>query len=196
MRNAFAYHHIRALQLASACVELGARIQTVALVTGLRTAELRRLFYSDVPSASGRRTDLCNWYHEANLVLRAEACVFACICSTLVTRLRCPQGEALVQAYRLYRERCAAAPRLTFERAFNLQCNLQGVWTTSAPQLALRTCRHCGARHLAAIGDVTSDLDGCVFCKLVKGYHRLPRVRTHVQRQAMGALHRRCEQSP
>lgn len=196
MRNAFAYHHIRSLQLASACVELGARIQTVSLVTGLRTAELRRLFYSDVPSASGRRTDLCNWYHEANIVLRAEACVFANISSTLITQLECAQGEALVQAYRLYREQCIATPRLSFERAFNVQCNLQGVWTTNTPQLSLRSCRHCGSRHLAAVGDVTSDLDGCVICKLVKSFHRRPHQRSSFQRQAAASAHRRREKSP
>lgn len=196
MINGDVYEHIHALQLASECVELGARIRTVALVTGLNMAMLRRLFYRSERSACGRYADTCDWYHRGCLVVRAEACVFGSICDTLVSQLECKPSDALVCAYRLYRERCTVSSRLTFDLAFTISSELHGVWTVSSPQLVFRRCRHCGRRYMAAVGEVNSDAQGCVFCRLVKKYHQDPYLRAHFQRQCSRSDVFRPEKSP
>ncbi|MBB3122190.1 FlhC family transcriptional regulator [Pseudoduganella violacea] len=171
--------HIRALQLAKSCVALGARIRTVSRITGLSMSLLRDYFYREVPSASGRWPESCDWYHLGSTIERAEASVFGAICATLLAEQLCRPGEALVAAYRMYAERCTAAPRISFERAFNLVCDLEGIWNCSSPQLALRACAICHSRYLVSLGDCSGDQSGCVFCKLLKRYWRDTRIQAH-----------------
>ncbi|WP_256081003.1 FlhC family transcriptional regulator [Massilia sp. YIM B04103] len=179
MGAVYAETHIRALQLAKSCVEFGARIKTVSRITGLNRPLLRELFYRDVPSASGRWPESCDWYHMGSTIERAEASVFAAICTTLLTEHHYRPGDALVAGYRMYAERCVEVPRISFERAFNLVSELQGIWNCSSPQLAMRACGICHSRYLVALGDCSADQSGCVFCKLLKRYWRDTRIQAH-----------------
>jgi flagellar transcriptional activator FlhC len=179
MGSLYAETHIRALQVAKECVEMGARIRTVSRITGLNIPTLRSYFYQDTSSASGRWLESCDWYHRSNTVERAEASVFAVIFETLLVEHRCNPAEALVSAYRQYREHCAVAPCIPFERAFNLACEMHGIWIDSPPKLSMHTCQRCRSRYVVAAGDRSADHTGCVFCRLVKRYARDAYIRAH-----------------
>ncbi len=179
MGAAFAETHIRALQIAKECVEMGARIRTVSRITGLEPPILRSLFYQDTSSAPGRWLESSDWYHRGNLVERAEASVFAVILETLLVEHSCKPAEAMVSAYRLYLERCATSPCIPFEHAFNLACELHVIWDSGPPQLALHTCSQCRSRYVVAVGDRSADQSGCVFCKLLKRYPRDAYMKAH-----------------
>ena len=76
----YAERHIRALGLAKECAALGARIRTIEYVTGLAHGEIGRLFFPDRASAPrGRAPDSPDWYHNANLLNRAEASILVSI---------------------------------------------------------------------------------------------------------------------
>jgi flagellar transcriptional activator FlhC len=179
MRAAFAETHIRALQIAKQCVELGARIRTVSRITGLEQPLLRSYFYQDASSTPGRWLESSDWYHRGNLMERAEASIFAVILETLLVDHHCSPADALLSAYRLYRERCTMEPYVPFEHAFNLACKTHGIWDSGPPQLMLHTCRRCRSRYLVAVGDTSADHSGCVFCKLLKRYPVDSHVRAH-----------------
>ncbi|WP_395401156.1 FlhC family transcriptional regulator [Pseudoduganella sp. UC29_106] len=152
MSAVFAETHIRALQLAKDCVEMGARMRTVSRITGLSIKTLRSIFYLDSASASGRWPESSDWYHRNTLVVKAEASVFAVILATLLVEHRCKPAEAFVCAYRLYLERFPLKPCLPFERAFTLACELHGIWEGGPPKLTLHTCRVCRSRYVVAVG--------------------------------------------
>ncbi|MEQ7989556.1 FlhC family transcriptional regulator [Xanthomonas hortorum] len=170
--------HLRALQLAQACVELGGRVRTVSHITRLPRGELRRLFFPDPRSIPrGRPPDSPEWYHTANVLFRAEASIVG----VLYRRLRhanLPPGQALVAAYRHYRNLCGPEPRISFDRAFDLASHLDGVWITGVKSFSIAHCPQCHSEHLAAIGGLTQQADGCPFCKVIQRYRSDPRVQT------------------
>ena len=165
-----AQRHIRALQLAKSCVELGARLKTVAHLTGLSSSLLREYFFNGQPFVCGRWPDSQDWYHAATLVERAEASLLASIFTTLRSDYACPAQHAMVSAYKMYRERWTGRPSITFDRAFELISRLEGIWTHRAPQLEMHTCLLCQSRHVIALGDLSAAHAPCVFCRLVKRY--------------------------
>ncbi|MCC7704693.1 hypothetical protein IGS59_20840 [Janthinobacterium sp. GW460P] len=165
-----AERHIQALQLAKSCVELGARMKTVAYLTGLSGSLLREYFYNDRPATGGRWPSSQDWYHMATLVQRAEASLIATIFYSLRTEHACAARKAMVCAYKMYRERWNGRSSISFDRAFELIASVEGIWTHRSRQLALHTCARCRCRYLIALGDTSADHSGCVFCKLVKRY--------------------------
>ena len=165
-----AERHIQALQLAKSCVELGARMKTVAYLTGLSGTLLREYFYNDRAATGGRWPSSQDWYHMATLVQRAEASLIATIFQFLRTQHACSARKAMVCAYKMYRERWNGRSSISFDRAFELIASVEGIWTHHSSQLALHTCPRCRCRYLIALGDTSSDHTGCVFCKLVKRY--------------------------
>ena len=115
-----AERHIRALALAKECAALGARMRTIAYVTGLAHAQLIHLFFADRASAPrGRPPDSPDWYHGANLLNRTEASIFVSIYRR-IRELGFAPGEALVAGYKHYLSVCRAHPRISFDRAFDL----------------------------------------------------------------------------
>ena len=178
MATTYAERHLKALQLAKSCVDLGARIRTVAYVTGLAHKELMGIFFTDgVPIPRGRAPDSPEWYHQANLIERAEASLFAAIFSYM-GGAGCGHGDALISAYTMYLERCSMEPRVSFDRAFDIACHLKGIWVHRHPHFELGVCLRCGSKYLAALGDRSSDNGGCLFCKLVKRYPNDKRIQT------------------
>ena len=110
------------------------------------------------------------WFHHESSVWQAEACVFAAIFDGLSALERGNPGEALAAAYQIYRERSPRNARLSFERAFSLICDLQGIWLHNTPKLALTDCPKCQAKCIVSIGDRPSKYSGCVFCWLLLRY--------------------------
>jgi flagellar transcriptional activator FlhC len=171
--------HIRALQLARDCIALGARLGTVVQVTGLRAQLLRTHFFRNGGSVNGRRPESSEWVHCGNICTRAEASEFASIFMELRERQRCAPADALVVAYRIYAQGNSGRPRLSFDRAFSLVCQLLGIWQCSEASLAMHSCPQCHAQYLAEVGAPPPLATGCVFCHLLHRYPLDPRVKAH-----------------
>lgn len=170
MEFSYADRHIRSLSRARACAALGARIKTITHITGLSHCELVRLFFIDEKSAPrGRPPDSPDWYHQANLIEQVEASVFAAIFGR-IRELGFGPADALIGAYRAYADHCARAPRVSFDRAFDLVCHVHGLWARTSPQLSLNVCPTCRSQYLAALGAPAPGDTGCPFCKIVKRY--------------------------
>jgi hypothetical protein len=177
MKTTNADRHIKSLSLAKECVELGARIKTIMHITGVPHHELVRLFaIGELDVHHGRPPESSEWYHRANLIDKVEASVFAAAFLRL-SALGFGPADALIGAYKLYRERIVHVPRVTFDRAFGLVCHLCGIWVRRQSQLELSACPACHSEYLAAPGDRSACVHGCPFCKLVKRYRDDARVR-------------------
>lgn len=173
-----AERHIRALALAKECVALGARIRTVAYVTGLPHGQLTHLFFSDCTLAQrGRAPDSPDWYHSANLINRTEASIFLSIYRR-IRELGFGPTEALVAGYRHYLTVCRNHPRIHFDRAFDLASHMDGLWTVRTPSFSLVTCPTCTSQYVTSVSAHPTTNHECPFCKLVKRYRRDPRLQT------------------
>lgn len=185
MNTRYAERHIRALGWAKECAALGARSRTIEYVTGLSHGEVGRLFFSDRASAPrGRAPDSPDWYHNANLLSRAEASIVVSIYRR-IRGLGFSPAEGLVSGYKHYLAVCGVRPRIGFDRAFHLASYVDGLWIVRAPNLSLVTCPACASQYVASIGAKTVTNGECPFCKLVKRYPRDPRIQTSFPVKAM-----------
>jgi len=159
--------HARALQLAQLCAAFDARPQTIALFTGLPTKEIARYFPPE-RMRSGRFPSSPEWFHTRNLLHRAEASIVL----SLYRRIRdlgfSPQ-EALLSSFQRYRNTVSEDGAISFDRAFNLVCHLDGLWSVRERAFDLQSCRRCGSRYLATLNDMSS-INDCTFCHLVRRY--------------------------
>jgi len=173
-----AERHIRALALAKECAALGARMRTIAYVTGLAHAQLIHLFFADRASAPrGRPPDSPDWYHGANLLNRTEASIFVSIYRR-IRELGFAPGEALVAGYKHYLSVCRAHPRISFDRAFDLASHMDGLWIVRTPSFSLVTCPACASQYVTAVSAPPATSHECPFCKLLARYRRDPRIQT------------------
>ena len=142
MHTAFAERHIRSLLLAKTCAELSARVRTIVYVTGLNHAEVVRLFFVDEQSAPrGRPPESADWFdNKSNLLDKVEASILVALFAR-IRALEFGPADALVGAFKHYREKCSSGPRISFDRGFDLVCNTYGIWLADKPQLTLITCR-------------------------------------------------------
>lgn len=170
--------HIEALQVAQACVELGARVKTASCVSGIGQAELRRVFFSgDRQPPCGRQPESKDWLFErAKLLGATEASMFAVIFDDL-NASGISYANSLITAYRLYRNRCRTAPRVSFDRAFDIVCCLRGIWPLRPAELVLVRCHACGSRHLGPFAAPDTRTPQCPLCELLQRYHKDSRVR-------------------
>lgn len=165
MDTTAAERHIQALLSAKACAELGARVRTITLITGLPHREVVRLFFDDQRAARrGRPPESANWFDRSNLLDRVEASIVVALFAR-IRELGFGPTEALIGAYKQYCEKCGPTPRISFDRAFDLVCNTYGVWLSHKPQLKLADCQTCDFRFLCPAGETS-----CHFCKLIKRY--------------------------
>lgn len=170
-----AARHLRTLQVATACAALGARRRTISLITGLSVHDVHQLFFADnVDAQRGRPPDSPDWYHRTTLLERADASVFVAIFRRIRT-LGFGPADALVTGYTHYRA-VSAAPRLSFDRAFDLASHLDALWHVRAPSFSLATCPACASHYLTTLGAALAPGHDCPFCKLVTRYARDPRV--------------------
>lgn len=168
--------HLRAIRLAKQLAELGARLKTIHWITGLPPREVQRLFFADPRTIPrGRAPDSTEWYHNANLILRTDACLIG----AKYRQLRgqgLTAGEALVFAYRAYQGTTLPPYRISLDRAFNLVSYIDGIWLARTPTLSVLTCPGCACEFIAAIGTVARSGDTCPFCKLIERFpldHRI-----------------------
>ena len=166
---------LRALHVAQQCIALQARPRTVSLVSGLDVREIERNFPS-ANARAGRCPSSPEWYHSANLVQKAEASIFVSHYRR-IRDLGFSSQESLIDGYLRYRGVAGADPCVSFDRAFNLVCHLDAVWTVRERSFDLNACPHCGCRYLVPVGD-PSYVDECVFCKLVQRYPVDPRLQS------------------
>lgn len=187
METRYVERHIQSLSLAKTCAEFGARVRTISFITGLQRSELMRLLFIEGPSQCGRAPDSPEWYHQANLLEKAEAAMVVAIYRGL-RELGFGPAEALVGGFRHYREHCPQSPRISFDRAFDLVCQIEGIWVVDSPQLAVVTCTSCLSRFICAIGETPGAACPCPFCKLLKRYHFDKRVRTTFPPRALPTI--------
>lgn len=171
-----AQRHIRALALATECAELGARIRTMQLLTGLSPSQLQHLFRHPLSGPRrGRHPDSREWYHTANLLCRTEASIVVVLFKRLAARGIDPPN-ALIGAYRHYTAACKTAPRITFDRAFDLVAHTTGRWFVTGRSFSVFTCPECRSEYLTSLSLAPMTNHECPFCKLLKRYTKDPRI--------------------
>lgn len=171
--------HLSSLALARECTRLGARPRTVEILTGLNPRVIAGLMHADQCRAvRGRPPNTPEWYHTATLIDRTEASIFASGFNRLC-ELDFDASRALTSAYRHYLAICRSKPQLSFDRAFDLARQLDGLWGATERGLALSRCRTCASRYLTVAGARDSGCHDCPFCKLRARYLRDPRVQAH-----------------
>ncbi|MFT3815720.1 MAG: FlhC family transcriptional regulator [Acidovorax sp.] len=167
---------LKRIALVRECAQLGARQRTIEILTGLTARQVAAMLEADhFKAPRGRPPNTPEWYHGGTMLDRTEASVFAAI----YRRLRGLEFEplrALLGAYRHYRSVCWHAPRLSFDRAFDLARHLDGIWSAGAACFSLATCADCGSQFLADAGPATRSSLDCPFCKLQARYRLDPRV--------------------
>jgi phage FluMu protein Com len=162
------HHHFRSLDIAREALDLGARRTVVQQITGLCEGELRRVFGA-CPSLT------TNWGGRPSSVeklvqgrqLHMHASDFYNGFHHLLSR-GVPPDEAMVVAYRHYKDRHPGDARLGFDRAFSVVTSVCRLWTSAAPSLKPLRCRTCGARYLAPIGASAHDETPCTYCRVAR----------------------------
>lgn len=162
---------LQAMQQAKQLAELGARLKTIHVVTGMPPRQVHSLFFPDAQTIPrGRAPDSPEWYHSANLILRTDACLIGAKFRQL--RIQgLTAGEALILAYRAYQSATEPPCRISLDRAFNLVSYIDGIWLARAPTLTILTCPGCGCEFLAAVGTIVRPGKACPFCKLLERFH-------------------------
>ncbi len=159
---AFADIRVRSLETASECVRLGARQRTIAWITGLPTSFIFRSVFDEQHHAPrGRPPYAEDFIFRSSLKVQAEAGMFAAKYRRLTAEGIAP-GHALITAFKHY---LCVVPNssVSFDEAFFLASNLDGIWAASARTVELRKCRRCGCEHVVPRG--ASAAIGCPFCK-------------------------------
>jgi len=179
MDTTFADRQIRKQELARACVRLGASPSTVQRVTGMGRAELERLFFNgEERPKSGKRPYARDWLARSNRIVAVHASVFYAAYDDNRKHHFTP-AESLVGACDTYRQRFAKHPRLTFDRAWRIVQQTEGVWSDTKDPIRsfLVVCQACRSKYLTANGQrVDTSLD-CPFCKLEQRCNEDYRVR-------------------
>lgn len=159
---AFADTRIRSLETARECVRLGARQRTIAWITGLPTSFIFRNVYDAQHHAPrGRPPYAEDFIFRASLKVQAEAGMFAAKYRRLTAEGFAP-AQALITAFKHY---LCVIPNasVSFDEAFFLVSNLDGIWAASTHTLALGPCLRCGCLHVLPHGAVAAV--GCPFCR-------------------------------
>ena len=162
---------LQAMKLAKQLADLGARLKTIHVITGIPPRQVQRLFFPDARTIPrGRAPDSAEWYHGANLILRTDACIIGAKYHQLRNQ-GITAAEALILAYRAYQAATLPPYRVSFDRAFNLVSYLDGIWLAREPTLSILTCSRCRCEFIAAVGSVARPGETCLFCKLVERFH-------------------------
>ncbi len=74
--------------------------------------------------------------------------------------------DSLVGAYRHYRSLCEPPQRISFDLAFDLAAQTDGLRLTIEQSFSLVACPQCNSEFLAAYGATQRSKDGCPFCRL------------------------------
>lgn len=179
--------HLLAVQQARELALLGARLKTIHAVTGLPPRQVQSLFFPDSNTIPrGRAPDSAEWFHGANLIVRADACIVGVKYHQL-RQLGLSAADALLCAYRAYQAVTRPPSRISLDRAFNLASHIDGIWLARSPAFTVSRCHQCGCDHLAAIGTPQVTHAECPFCKLLARFDHDPRIQaSYRDRSAQG----------
>jgi flagellar transcriptional activator FlhC len=137
---------------ATALIELGARLQVLESETRLSRERLLKL-YKEVRGKSPPKGMLpfsTDWF--VTWMPNIHASLFMAIYNTLIKSSELDDVDAIVKAYRLYREQCASsglAEELSVTRAWRL------VRFVDAGMLKLAACTQCGGHFVVRDCDLT-----------------------------------------
>lgn len=166
---------IIAMERAMRCIALGARTRTIHRLTGLTPAEIERLLGPNAAVARGRHPDSTDWYHNATLLERAEASLVVVRCCRGISFQFEPE-DALLSAYERHMRMFGKAPRISFDRAFDLTAQVCGLWIASERTMSLVTCKACQRDYLSVLTNLPGLPADCPYCALVRRYARDPRL--------------------
>lgn len=170
------HQRMYALSLAQACAELGARVRTIHHLSGLPPREIQRLCFSrQFPAPRGRAPDTREWYHTANVLDRSESSLVAANVNHM-RRAGFAPAETLVAAYRYYQTLRTPPHRISFDRAFDLVANTEGLWIAKESCFRVVHCTRCGSAFLDALNTDAADDRNCPFCPLIERHVRDPRL--------------------
>jgi hypothetical protein len=159
---ALADTRIRSLETARECVRLGARQRTIAWLTGLPTSFIfHNIYDADHLPPRGRPPYAEDFIFRSPLRVQAEVGMVAAKYRRLTAEGIAP-AQALITAFRHYRS-VIRHPSFSFDEAFFVVSNLDGIWAASTRTLELGACRRCGCLHLLPHGAVPAA--GCPLCR-------------------------------
>jgi hypothetical protein len=154
---------IRSLETARECVRLGARQRTIAWLTGLPTSFIfHNIYDAEHLPPRGRPPYTEDFIYRSSLKVQAEVGMFAAKYRLLTAEGIAP-AQALITAFRHYRS-VVHQPSFSFDEAFFVVSNLDGIWAASTRTLELGACRRCGCLHLLPRG-AASAAAGCPYCR-------------------------------
>lgn len=154
---------IRSLETARECVRLGARQRTIAWLTGLPTSFIfHNVYDAEHLPPRGRPPYTEEFLFRSSLRVQAEVGVFAAKYRLLTAGGMVP-AQALITAFRHFRS-VVRQPSCSFDEAFFVVSNLDGIWAASTRTFDLGACRRCGCLHLLARGAAPA-VGGCPYCR-------------------------------
>ncbi|MDO8277763.1 MAG: FlhC family transcriptional regulator, partial [Burkholderiaceae bacterium] len=160
---ALADTRIRSLETARECVRLGARQRTIAWLTGLPTSFIfHNIYDAEHLPPRGRPPYTEDFIYRSSLKVQAEVGMFAAKYRLLTAEDIAP-AQALITAFRHYRS-VVHQPSFSFDEAFFVVSNLDGIWAASTRTLELGACRRCGCLHLLPRGAAPAAA-GCPYCR-------------------------------
>lgn len=172
---------VKALAVACSCIELGARWNTVAAVTGLSKRVVHELMArARRPRAMGRLPTCSDHLFLNNQIRHLEISVVLGTYWDLVQRGNEP-AESLVVAYRMYlarfgsaygKQETAALPGdvLTFDRVFDFASRTFALWGVARASLMLVRCDGCHSRFVSTRIAPEVKACGCPFCRVGRRY--------------------------
>ena len=176
----FIDRHLRALSIAKECGILGARVRTVMLITGLSRSETVRILVDEGAfPKSGKHPESPEWLHKCNLFSQIEASIFISMYRRFRSHGISP-SESLVTAFKHYLVYFDSKARLNFDRAFNLVCHIDGIWSCTKPSMSLLICTTCRSQYLSSLCHPMHDHRNCPFCKLIDRYKWDKRVQDYL----------------
>lgn len=153
---------IRSLETAHLCAVLGACPRTIGWVTGLPSHFiLSKVFDESHRAPRGRPPYTEDLVFKTTFKIQAELGSFAVKYRELTAAGFTP-AASLLTAYQHYLS-FTPTPSFSFDEAFFLVSNLDGIWACKTPSLQLQPCPACQARRLVAFGGSYSPV--CAFCK-------------------------------
>ncbi len=159
---ALADTRIRSLETARECVRLGARQRTIAWLTGLPTSFIfHNIYDAEHLPPRGRPPFAEDFIFRSSLRVQAEVGMFAAKYRLLTAEGIAP-AQALITAFRHYRS-VIRQPSFSFDEAFFVVSNLDGIWAATTRTLELGACRRCSCLHLLPHG--AAPAAGCPFCR-------------------------------
>jgi hypothetical protein len=144
-------------------VRLGARQRTIACLTGLPTSFIfHNIYDAEHLPPRGRPPYTEDFIYRSSLKVQAEVGMFAAKYRLLTAEGIAP-AQALITAFRHYRS-VVHQPSFSFDEAFFVVSNLDGIWAASTRTLELGACRRCGCLHLLPRGAAPAAA-GCPYCR-------------------------------